>query len=88
MSLFANLFTTNEMVWQTARCLKIVKTSYGDDWKNRPPDVAPQMSAFIAGRQHVRTFYKETSSLPDTLTQIAALDTLGDLPVMVISADK
>jgi len=46
------------------------------------------MSAFIAGRQHVRTFYKETSSLPDTLTQIAALDTLGDLPVMVISADK
>jgi len=79
-----SLFTSNEMVWQTARCLRIVKTSYGDDWKKLPPDVAPQMSAFIAGRQYVPTFYKQTASLPDTLTQIAALDSLGDLPVMVI----
>jgi len=46
------------------------------------------MVAFIAGRRHVKTFFKENESLSDTLTRIASLDGLGNLPVTVISADK
>jgi pimeloyl-ACP methyl ester carboxylesterase len=70
-SFFIDFLSSNEMRWQMATWLRIVKTSYVDDWKKLPPDLAPEMSTFIAGLQHLRTFCKEPASLSDTLTQIA-----------------
>src|SRR5262249_45028886 len=84
----ADFWTSNEMIGQTATALGITKSSYDDNWKNLPPDVTPAMAAFIADRRTVRTFFKENGSVSDTLTQIASLDSLGNLPVTVISSDK
>jgi hypothetical protein len=88
MGFFLDFLSSNEMIWQTARSLRIVKTSCAADWKKLPPDFASEMSAFIAGRQHLRTFYKEPASLSDTLTQITSLDALGNVPDMVIVPRK
>jgi len=87
-ALIANFLTSNDIIWRIAMGLRIVKTSYDDSWKNLPPDVTAAMAAYIADRRNVRTFFKENESVPDTLTQIASLDSLRNLPVMVIASDK
>jgi len=87
-TLLADVLTSSEVLWRAASWLGIVKTSFGNQWKELPADVVPEMSTFIAGRQHLRTFLEETSSLSDTLAQIASLGSLGRLPVTVICADK
>jgi pimeloyl-ACP methyl ester carboxylesterase len=86
--LFTSFLTSNEITWQMAMGLGVAKTSYDDSWKNLPPDVTPAMAAFIADRRNVRAFFKENESVADTLSQIASLDSLRNLPVTVISSDK
>ena len=87
-SAMASVLASSGSVLQVGKNLGLVRTTYSETWNKLPPDVRPTMEAFVANPQLIPTSVKESQSLGDSLMQVRALDSLGDMPVTVIASDK
>jgi len=83
-----DFLASSDMLWKTAVGLGIARFTYDADLSDFPSDMAPVMKAFMTSPQRGRMAVKERASISDTLRQIGALNSLGNLPVTVISSDR
>jgi len=79
---------SSDILWKVVVGLGVAHFTYDTDVSDFPADMMPVMKVFMTGPQRGRMFLKERASVSDTLTQVGALDSLGNLPVMVISSDR
>jgi len=84
----AAFVASNDILWQLAVGLGIVRSTIAVDVTDFPPDLAPAMKVFLPSLQRARAAAREGGSLSDTLSQIRSLGSLGNLPVTVIASDR
>src|SRR5262249_17746315 len=71
-----------------AKTLRLRPVTYGSRWNELPADLVPAIKAFTSTDGYLPTYAKETASFSSTVGEIAALDSLGRLPVSVICSDR
>jgi len=87
-SAVATFLASHELLWRMATGAGIARANAIIDANDFPADVAPMMKAFLDSSRRKRIAVREIGSLHDTLVEIGALDSLGNLPVTVIASDR
>jgi hypothetical protein len=81
-------FLASSGMLPVAMQLGIVKTDHVDSRNGLPAEFVPALKAFTTSPQFLKTSMKETPTFADSLNQISPLDSLGNMPVTVVSSDK
>jgi pimeloyl-ACP methyl ester carboxylesterase len=84
----ASFIASHKALFQAVDGIGLVKFRHDIDWNDLPPDAAPVMRAYLLSHERARTAIREQDAVPETLRQIEALDGVGAMPVVVISADR
>jgi hypothetical protein len=61
---------------------------YSNAYADLPTEVRNQERALLSTSRHARSVRDEFSELPTALKQAGELKTLGDMPLIVVTADK
>jgi len=85
---FASFIASHKTIYQFADGIGLIHVGHNIDWNDLPPDAAPAMRAYLLSHERARTAIRERDAVPETLRQIEALDGVGAMPVVVISADR
>jgi pimeloyl-ACP methyl ester carboxylesterase len=87
-SAFATFLASNEILFQIADRIGLIRITIDVDLNDFPSDAAPVMRVFLLSRERARTAVRELNSVSDTLHEISALSGVGPMPVTVIAADR
>jgi pimeloyl-ACP methyl ester carboxylesterase len=85
---FGAFLASHESLFQIANRVGLIQFKVDLDLNDFPPDVIPAMQAFLRSRERARISIREVDSLPDTIREISALDSVSPMPVTVIAADR
>jgi pimeloyl-ACP methyl ester carboxylesterase len=84
----ASFIASNKALFEVADRIGLVKGIDNAGWNDLPPDVVPAMQAISRNHETWRSTAREMASVPETLSQVGRLDSLGAMPVVVIAADR
>ena len=85
---FYQVFRRASAVMPPSARLGIGRLVYGSEFDNHPAPQRDQERAFLATPRHNRSVRDEFSKIRAAMNQAAELDTLGDLPLIVLTAER
>lgn len=85
---FYELFRRGSAVMPSLARLGIGRLAYGSQFKTLPAPQRDQERAFLATPRHGRSVRDEFSEIRTAMNQAAGLDTLGNLPLVVVTAER
>jgi pimeloyl-ACP methyl ester carboxylesterase len=84
----ASFIASHKILFQIVDGIGLVRVDSNIDWNGFPPDVVSAMRAYLHSHERARTAIRELDSVSETLRQVGALDSVGSMPVIVISSDR